>query len=287
MKKREFTLVEILVVVAIICLLLRLAFPLYSELFTGSAVDYGAQRFKSYCQMTRVYAAEKQKNVSVIILASLDDVGDKPVESDQIFSRQAYRAGILEDVFNAAGVYEKTIVNWIPMSNWQFLPEGCYFRRTAGRGEFNSAENTLTVGVPWDNTLLWKRKGTNNELVITDSKRDVGGSSSRDVLYRAFVITYKPTGELVNAARIWIGQGYVAEELETIALSDDKLNGTDEDNDFANMQMVELGRISRKIDIFAPENEGGWCPPPPTDNVKKLYQESLGSSTDRWSDPTP
>ena len=67
MRRQEFTIVELLVAVAVILIMTLMAVPLGAALFRGNALDYGARVVQSALYSARTQAIGKRKPFSVVL----------------------------------------------------------------------------------------------------------------------------------------------------------------------------------------------------------------------------
>lgn len=116
---RQFTLIELLTVVAIIAMLVGIAVPIYNRLMTGNAVSYANRIITSQLNMARTYACSRRVDVAVIFLDHTITYNDK---LDDPVALRTYRTAIVR---NNVGTWE--FVKWVPGTNWQYLPSKAAF----------------------------------------------------------------------------------------------------------------------------------------------------------------
>lgn len=114
---RQFTLIELLTVVAIIAMLVGITVPIYNRLMTGNAVSYANRIITSQLNMARTYACSRRVDVAVIFLDHTITYND----NDPVALR-TYRTAIVR---NNGGTWE--FVEWVPGTNWQYLPSKAAF----------------------------------------------------------------------------------------------------------------------------------------------------------------
>lgn len=116
---RQFTLIELLTVVAIIAMLVGITVPIYNRLMTGNAVSYANRIITSQLNMARTYACSRRVDVAVIFLDHTITYNDK---LDDPVALRTYRTAIVR---NNGGTWE--FVMWVPGTNWQYLPSKAAF----------------------------------------------------------------------------------------------------------------------------------------------------------------
>ena len=116
---RQFTLIELLTVVAIIAMLVGITVPIYNRLMTGNAVSYANRIITSQLNMARTYACSRRVDVAVIFLDHTITYNDK---LDDPVALRTYRTAIVR---NNGGTWE--FVEWVPGTNWQYLPSKAAF----------------------------------------------------------------------------------------------------------------------------------------------------------------
>ncbi|MBR4517963.1 MAG: prepilin-type N-terminal cleavage/methylation domain-containing protein [Victivallales bacterium] len=115
--KRNFTLVELLVVTVIIGIIVGAVVPAFTRLMTGNAVSYGLRMTTSQLNMARVEACARRKYVAVVF----PDNGFSSTTSN-IGYRCAFRSCFVEK--NGSNYKFK---EWVPGTKWEYLPKGAYF----------------------------------------------------------------------------------------------------------------------------------------------------------------
>lgn len=116
---RQFTLIELLTVVAIIAMLVGITVPIYNRLMTGNAVSYANRIITSQLNMARTYACSRRVDVAVIFLDHTITYNDK---LDDPVALRTYRTAIVR--LNGS-TWE--FVKWVPGTNWQYLPNKAAF----------------------------------------------------------------------------------------------------------------------------------------------------------------
>jgi type II secretory pathway pseudopilin PulG len=110
--KKNFTLVEILVVMGLMAILLFIALPSFEKLVKGSGVEIAARNLSSKLGAARGYAINNRRYVAVLM-------PDANLPNDYLF--RSYRLCIVS-TSGTANVFNFS--RWIPSENWGFLPTG-------------------------------------------------------------------------------------------------------------------------------------------------------------------
>ena len=126
--KRNFTLVELLVVTVIIGIIVGAVVPAFTRLMTGNAVSYGLRMTTSQLNMARTEACARRKYVAVVFLDKASDEAGAylPTDGDNIGYRCAFRSCyVTKSVSGGSASY--TFEKWVPGTKWEYLPKGAYF----------------------------------------------------------------------------------------------------------------------------------------------------------------
>ena len=150
MQKRQFTLVELLVVIVIMMLLVAIAVPVYSRIMNGSAVGHAARMVSSQLNLARTEACSRRKTVAVVFANSAMnyDAAKAPM-----LDRRAFRSCYLKDntmEFEA----------WVPGTKWEVVPTGATISVPTGSG---------TITVPADKEADFKEDFFSGTAGLTDT----------------------------------------------------------------------------------------------------------------------
>lgn len=110
LRTSPFTLVEILVVLAITAILLLIGMPAFEKIAKGQGAELAAREMVGKLKAVRAYAVTNRKYVALVM----------PKENlPEDYLHNAYRACVVNDT----GAFQY----WIPNENWQRLPTGVAF----------------------------------------------------------------------------------------------------------------------------------------------------------------
>ena len=172
--KRNFTLVELLVVTVIIGIIVGAVVPAFTRLMTGNAVSYGLRMTTSQLNMARVEACARRRFVAVVF-------PDSSFSGDIIGYRCAFRSCFVEK--NTSGDYE--FKEWVPSTKWEYLPKGAYF------GEDTVLPLEVKDVTDEDGLLT---SGTHNiRAVIFSASGRAANKTSFEVVVREGVVTDNAT----------------------------------------------------------------------------------------------
>lgn len=180
--KRNFTLVELLVVTVIIGIIVGAVVPAFTRLMTGNAVSYGLRMTTSQLNMARTEACARRRFVAVVFLdkASNDANAYLPAEGDNIGYKRAFRSCYVNKV-GADFNFDK----WIPGTKWEYLPRGAYF---------HEVDNAVTIKDVKDQDGLFKDTVAHDvvAVVFSESGRSAGKKTFK-VVVREGVVTDNKT----------------------------------------------------------------------------------------------
>ena len=125
--RRNFTLVELLVVTVIIGIIVGATVPAFTRLMTGNAVSYGLRMTTSQLNMARTEACARRKYVAVVFANHTmnDDADHAPM-----LDRRAFRSCYLDD--------SRNFDCWVPGTKWEVIPTGATISSTMSRINYNT-----------------------------------------------------------------------------------------------------------------------------------------------------
>lgn len=129
MQKRQFTLVELLVVIVIMMLLVAIAVPVYSRIMNGSAVGHAARMVSSQLNLARTEACARRKYVAVVFTD--ETMSYSTAANTPVIARRAFRSCYLKDE-------DQTFDEWVPGTKWEVLPAGAFLTIANGSSNVGS-----------------------------------------------------------------------------------------------------------------------------------------------------
>lgn len=132
MKKQNYTLVEILVVIAIVGILLGISIPAFDKITKGNRVHNAAASIGSAVSLARSQAVSNRRYVAMIL--PLDTADGKPELQQYLY--KSFRLCYL--TFNGT---DYTFENWLPGSKWISLPDGTVI------SEVDATDTAGTIGI--------------------------------------------------------------------------------------------------------------------------------------------
>ncbi len=188
--KRHFTLLEILIVLALILVIVGLTTPAFSRLVIGSAVDQAGQMVSGQLAIARGEAIARRQYVALVMPGT-----SWTAEDDDANKRcQAFRLALVEE---SSGNYQ--FDSWLPGSEWTYLPNGTVIAQ-------------VTSSEPWASGGELSRTGTSPDYEYTPTgtcslsdNTQLKYNASTDV--RAVIFT--PEGQALDWTYITLMQGVV------------------------------------------------------------------------------
>ena len=220
---RNFTLVELLVVIVIISIILSMVAPAFRRLMVGNSVDSAARMVSSQLMLARAEAIAKRRHVAVIMPATIN----VPSSNNEVYKLQAFRSGYVTGSDSSW-----TLEEWVPGTQWTFLPTGALIRTVddkPGGVKFSSNEWEIdSEWIPADNCAgVVDGKGRDdddNEIVVAP----IIDGATNDSGVRAII--FKPNG--------W------AEHRKYITIMDGICSANDADIERANKNNINVIEIN-------------------------------------------
>ena len=239
--KHFYTLVELLVVVAIAAILFGLGLPAFNTLIKGNAMTSSINDLAGKIKATRAYAVANNCYTAIIFPCFNTNGGRNMSNLNRDLLNRSYRPCVVYPIDNEG---KWNFDSWIDGENWKTVENGIIFADEASRSSqdhsFVYASTRLPDAAEWssnsyqpsDYTFLAPNDGTKGRYEITVPQNLLAGLSSGDVtFYRAMI--FRPNGQLLQNTLLVlqeganIGTGVVATQDVPVfyALGVNKFNG--------------------------------------------------------------
>lgn len=185
--KKNFSLVELLVVIVIMGIMMGIAMPAFERMAQGSGVQGATRMLSAQLRLTRAYAIKERKKIAVIMPG--DDAGDVPNKNKY----SCYRSAIVTGSDSSYDFDE-----WVEDSQWTFLPTGTSIMEA-------DDDKGISDGVP-NATNSKKEPHPNNITTCNNVLLDnIGSTNPEDDDIRCIV--FLPNGQVKGSTKqITIGQ---------------------------------------------------------------------------------
>lgn len=174
MVRKNFTLVEILVVLGLMAVLLFIALPSFEKLAKGHGVELAARNLASKLGQARGYAITNRQYVAVL----MPNTG---LTNDYIY--KGYKLCVVATTTTAN---QFTFKRWLPSEKWEFTPNG------TAVNDINSSAHAAGSDSTWGTAILDNVDG----VKLTE----IGVANIDNV--RAIV--FKPTGKMAVTGNRYI-----------------------------------------------------------------------------------
>ena len=235
---KPFTLIELMVVIAIIAIIMGLSVPVFRNISVGSAVDASSRMLSSQLMMARAEAIARRKYVAVILPGQYYT---KNTDDRNNYHFTSFRSAFVEETSYGSTSFK--FVEWVPGTQWTFLPTGAVIEilETTGTSKPIALEtsgdeyipNSSSYDIPEDES----DKGVGCDSGCTavkdgDNPMVDGVANSNGV--RAIV--FKPNGRCVQKNYLTVMEGVVeADSNETTRLNR------------ANLRVMEVNQYTGQV----------------------------------------
>ncbi len=238
---KPFTLVELMVVIAIIAIIMGLSVPAFRKITVGSGVDAASRMLSSQLMLARAEAIARRKCVAVIIPGQHFNKG---ADDRNNYHYSSFRSAfVTEDSGNTF-----KFVEWVPGTQWTFLPTGAVIEilETSGSSKPIALDTSGTEAVPnsssYDIPDDSSDKGVGCDSECTSVKDDASNSnymvdsSNANSTNGIRAIVFKPNGRCVQKNYLTVMEGVVeADSNETTRLNK------------ANLRVMEVNQYTGQV----------------------------------------
>ncbi len=267
---RQFTLIEILLVVTIMVIIMGFTAPAFSRITRGNAVDVSSRMVSGQLALARAEAVSKRQCIAVVMPGARFNPPSS--DSSSAFHFTSFRSAIVEEDADGKFIFKK----WFPGTEWTFLPNGAVIAEVDGDGEAGSfsagIECKVTMDVP-SNPEIVKSRSVNRDWLAADSGLQLnelgrGRESGLSVVYEAKAgemctggdnrntdgircIVFKPNGRVAGGSKyVTIVEGVVPATEAPFILT----NGN-----IFNMRLMRVNQFTGKV-VFIETSYGEESP---------------------------
>ena len=274
-RTRQFTLIELLLVIGIMILIMGLTVPSFRRMASGNAVNASARMLAGQLNLARAAAIAEQRYIA-IIMPGCDFKKPDSSTSEEEYHFRSFRVGVVEPT-NEDNQFQ--LVEWYPGANWTFLPIGAVIAevndsaladtRTSGVELFKDGDsrtiNTTENNTESDNWLTKNELTDSNGIKCTvidgngaDGKLAEGKENNSHTNAYARAVVFSPKG------RCCTGRGLTGDRFITIVEGNvdgtEKSNGTLENAVLArgkihNMRIIKVGQYTGRVEYVNLEVE--------------------------------
>ena len=199
-EQRQFTMLELLIVIGIMMILMSLAVPGFRRLVSGKAVNAAASMLSGQLALARAAAIAEQRYIAVIMPGAHFKAPDSAADSGTTYDEYHFRSFRIGIVEKGAAANQFKLVSWYPDSKWTFLPVGAILAECNETGVADSASNDIELfGLRGDRkvNLNWMSDGQldgdtssnscyvidGEEKLVPDKTHDAYNASARCVVF--------------------------------------------------------------------------------------------------------
>ena len=144
-EQRQFTMLELLIVIGIMMILMSLAVPGFRRLVSGKAVNAAASMLSGQLALARAAAIAEQRYIAVIMPGAHFKAPDSAADSGTTYDEYHFRSFRIGIVEKGAAANQFKLVSWYPDSKWTFLPVGAILAECNETGVADSASNDIEL----------------------------------------------------------------------------------------------------------------------------------------------
>ncbi len=166
-EQRQFTMLELLIVIGIMMILMSLAVPGFRRLVSGKAVNAAASMLSGQLALARAAAIAEQRYIAVIMPGAHFQAPASAAANGTTYDEyhfRSFRIGIVEKgAANEENQFK--LVSWYPDSKWTFLPVGAILAECNDTGVADPASNDIELFGPRGDrkvNLNWRKDNEGN-----------------------------------------------------------------------------------------------------------------------------
>lgn len=203
-EQRQFTMLELLIVIGIMMILMSLAVPGFRRLVSGKAVNAAASMLSGQLALARAAAIAEQRYIAVIMPGAHFKAPDSAAAGGTTYDEYHFRSFRIGIVEKGTDPNQFRLVSWYPDSKWTFLPVGAILAECNETGVADSASNDIELFGPRGDrkvNLNWRKDNEGNlklngdtssnscyvidgeEKLVPDKTHDAYKASARCVVF--------------------------------------------------------------------------------------------------------
>jgi len=265
-RTRQFTLIELLLVIGIMILIMGLTVPSFRKMASGNAVNASARMLAGQLNLARAAAISEQRYIAIIMpgcdFRKPNPSGESSGNSEDEYHFRSFRVGVVKPTANAN---EFQLVEWYPGADWTFLPLGAVIAevndsalsasKTNGVELYESDDHHarfINVDGWLDNEKLKDNSGTMCTVIDGDKNLAEGKDNNSHSSAYARAVVFSPKG------RCCTGQdGLTGDRFITIV--EGNVDGTDKSDGtmtgvvlsnarIHNMKILKIGQYTGRVE---------------------------------------
>ena len=203
-EQRQFTMLELLIVIGIMMILMSLAVPGFRRLVSGKAVNAAASMLSGQLALARAAAIAEQRYIAVIMPGAHFQAPASAADSGTTYDEYHFRSFRIGIVEKDAAANQFKLVSWYPDSKWTFLPVGAVLAECNKTGVADSASNDIELFGPRGDrkvNLNWMSDGkldgdtSSNSCYVIDGEEElVPGKTHNGANASARCVVFSPKG---------------------------------------------------------------------------------------------
>lgn len=164
MKQAKFTIIELLLVVAIAGIMLAVALPSFSRLTKGSGPGLAARELMGKINAARAYASANRVNVAIVFPNAENSELGKTGFRNRIKENYAYQSYRVCEVYSGDGGTNWKFLRWVPGENWKQVPKGVLIGTKDDASGFETFQKAQTGTDPSASDFEGKLPGSSEDL---------------------------------------------------------------------------------------------------------------------------
>ena len=164
MKPAKFTIIELLLVVAIAGIMLAVAVPSFSRIMKGSGPGLAARELMGKINAARAYASANRVSVAIVFPNAENTELGKTGFRSGIKENYAYQSYRVCEVYSGDGGTSWQFLRWVPGENWKQIPKGVLIGTKDDASGFEAFQQAQTGTNPADSDFEGKLPTSSADL---------------------------------------------------------------------------------------------------------------------------